>query len=551
MARRISTLLVLGIVTAGGCQATDDEPAALLEHGHAFVAGSGAGVPLYTDLGTHSYVIGTAVPEAQRYFDQGLRLTYAFNHAEAMRAFEEAARLDPSCAMCYWGKALTLGPNINAPMDSASGIAAYEAVQHALSLAEQARPAEQAMIRALAQRYAAEPPASRAALDSAYARAMGEVVRQYPDDLEGVTLYAEALMDLSPWDYWNRDGSPRRDTPTILAQLERVLERNPDHPGACHFYIHAVEAAHPERAVACAERLASLMPGAGHLVHMPAHIYIRVGRWNDAIVANEHAVHADESYLADQRPEGIYPLAYYPHNYHFLSFAATMAGRREQAIAAARDLVERVPVDAAREIGELQGLLPYHHLTLVTFGRWEDVLRTPPPPVDLPFASALTEYARGVAFAATGGAAEAQEALERVGQAAAGADEGVARAVLEIAYHALAGEIDLRADRLDAAIGHFREAARLEDALPYMEPPFWYYPIRHSLGVALLKAGRAADAERIYREDLGRFPENAWSLAGLTASLRAQGRDADATDAARRLDQTLAQADVQLRASRF
>jgi tetratricopeptide (TPR) repeat protein len=310
-----------------------------------------------------------------------------------------------------------------------------------------------------------------------------------------------------------------------------------------------VEAAHPELAVPCAERLAGLMPGAGHLVHMPAHIYIRVGRWNDAITHNEHAVHVDEEYIADQRPTGVYPLAYYPHNYHFLSFAATMAGRSRQAITAARAVVERVDPAVAREVPELQGLIPYHHLVLMTFGRWEDVLALPVPAEDLPFARAMAEYARGVAHAAGGDAAAAQRSLGDVRATLAATTAEPARTVLEIASHALAGEIAHRKGRHDEAIAQLTEAMELEDGLIYMEPPFWHSPVRHALGAALLEAGRPAEAEALYLEDLRRFPENGWSLHGLAASLRAQGRDASEVE--RRFADAWNQADVTLASSRF
>ncbi|MGH7644796.1 MAG: hypothetical protein ACREMR_04345, partial [Gemmatimonadales bacterium] len=293
-------------------------------------------VPLYTNLGTHHVPITTRVAAAQRYFDQGMRLAYGFNHAEAIRAFTEAARLDPDCAMCYWGIAYAHGPHVNAGMDSAAGVAAYAAIQEALQRAAGASPREQAYIRALAGRYAPVPPADRAALDSAYARGMADVVRAHPTDWDAAALYAEALMNLRPWNYWHKDGTPYAGTTEIVGQLERVIAANPDHPGACHFYIHAVEAVAPEKAVPCAERLARLMPGAGHMVHMPAHIYIRVGRYADAIEANVHAVHTDEVFIEGQKPQGIYPIAYYPHNYHFMSFAATLAGRSATAIEAAK-----------------------------------------------------------------------------------------------------------------------------------------------------------------------------------------------------------------------
>jgi tetratricopeptide (TPR) repeat protein len=361
-------------------------------------------VPLFTNLGTYHRGITTAVPRAQAYFDQGLRLTYAFNHDEAIRAFRYAAALDPACAMCYWGVANALGPNINLPMEAASGVLAFEAVQRALALSRGASPVERALIEALAQRYAAEPTDQREELDRRYAAAMRQVRQRFPDDHDVLTLHAEAVMNTMPWDYWTPSGEPREGVAGIVADLESVLAAAPDHPGACHYFIHAVEAAQPERAVACAERLASLMPGAGHLVHMPAHIYIRVGRWADAITANEHAVHSDESYIADVRPTGVYPLAYYPHNHHFLSFAATMAGRREQAVQASRAVRANVAEDVARGVPSLEPLLAQVHLTLVTFGRWDELLREPRPPADLRVATALTQYARGVAFAARGDA---------------------------------------------------------------------------------------------------------------------------------------------------
>ncbi|CAN5830211.1 hypothetical protein BH23GEM9_BH23GEM9_29950 [soil metagenome] len=508
-----------------------------------------AAVPLYDDLGTFHREISTSDAMAQQYFDQGLRLTYAFNHAEAIRAFEAAALLDPDCAMCYWGIAYAYGPNINVPMDSASGVLAWDALQRAQATLRYSSDVERALITALAARYEPVPGVDRSQLDGAYASAMNDVRRQFPDDHDVLTLRAEALMNLSPWDYWTKEGAPRAGTGELVADLERVVREDPNHPGACHYYIHAVEAVHPERAVACAERLASLMPGAGHLVHMPAHIYIRVGRWADAIAANEHAVHADETYIADQRPGGVYPLAYYPHNYHFLSFAAAMAGRSEQAIRAARSVAEHVSADVARAVPPLEPLLAYPHLTLVTFGRWDELLAEPQPPSDLRFATAMTRYARGVALAASGEMATARLALDTVRTIAAARTDDLSRAVLDIAGHALAGEIAMRSGNAVAAETHFRAAIRIEDGLLYMEPPHWYYPIRHSAGAALLAQGRAADAEAMYRQDLVRFPENVWSLYGLAASLRAQGRAADADELEQKA--RAAGADVQLTGSRF
>jgi tetratricopeptide (TPR) repeat protein len=506
---------------------------------------------LLTGLGNHHQPITTRNPLAQRFFDQGLSLAYAFNHAEAARSFREAARLDPQCAMCYWGVAFVLGPNINAAMDSAVVREAYEAAQKAVAVAGGATPRERAYVGALAKRYAATPPATRAPLDSAFANAMRDVARSFPDDDDAATIFAEAMMDLSPWHYWNTDGSPRPGTADAHASLERVLKRNPNHPGACHYYIHLVEAIYPERAVACAERLAALMPAAGHIVHMPGHIYIRVGRFNDAVEANIHAVHADETYIADQRPQGIYPLAYYPHNYHFMAFAATMAGRSAQAIEAARNVARNVPLDIAAVVPELQLLVPFVHLTLASFGRWDEVLAEPAPPASLRFPTAMVYYARSVAFAAKGQQREASEALDSLRTIAAAVTASPHKEVLQIAVEALLGEIHARRGLTDEAIRHFRAAMAIEDGLSYMEPPYWHYPIRHSLGAALLTAGRAAEAEVVYREDLKRFPENGWSLFGLRQSLVAQGKTGHAEEVRRRLEKAWRMADVKLTASRF
>lgn len=509
-------------------------------------------VPFYTDLGSHHKRISTKVSAAQQYFDQGLRLVYGFNHAEAIRSFTRAADIDPGCAMCYWGIALAYGPHVNAPMDAESGVAAYDAVQKALSLKSHATAHERAYIDALAHRYNADPSTDRVLLDTSYSHAMGKVAKTYPKDLDAATLYAESLMDLRPWNYWRPDGTPYPDTTEIVRQLERVLTRNPNHPGACHYYIHAVEAVNPKAAVPCAERLARLMPGEGHMVHMPAHIYIRVGRWNDAIKANQHAIHSDEVFIEGQHPMGVYPLAYYPHNIHFLAFASTMAGRSAQAIEAANTLTSKVNLDAARQVGMLQEMLPYHALTLTTFGKWDEVLAQPLPPEDIRFSYAMAHYARGVAHAAKGEWAEAQAALDTVAAVdAATPEEAEGKTALSIAVHALSGEITTRRGDLDMGITHFREAAKIEDAGLYFEPPKWYYPIRHSLGAALLKAGQYAEAEKVYREDLRRFPENGWSLFGLAQALRAQGKNTEAAAAEARFRRAWPDTDVTLTASRF
>ena len=509
-------------------------------------------VPLYKDLGPHHKAVSTRVPAAQQYFDQGLRLVYGFNHAESIRSFTRATELDPTCAMCYWGIAYAYGPHVNAGMDSASGVKAYQAAQKALSLSRNASPRERAYIRAVAARYAPVPPAKRASLDSAYARGMRAVARTYPNDLDAAALYAESLMDLRPWNYWTPQGKPYPGTEEIVRQLERVIARNPEHPAGCHFYIHAVEAVNPQLAVPCAERLARLMPGVGHMVHMPAHIYIRVGRYNEAAASNVHAIHTDETFIEGQKPVTVYSLAYYPHNIHFLAFASTMAGRSAQAIEAARTLKSKVNLDVARGVPMLQEMVPYYALTLTTFGRWDDVLAEPLPPSNLRMPLAMAYYARGVAYAAKGQFDDARIALDTVKaiDAATPAD-APAKLPVSIAVHALMGEIATRSGKLDEGVTHFREALKIEDAGLYFEPPNWYYPIRESLGAALLKAGRNAEAEAVYRDDLKRFPENGWSLFGLAAALKAQGKTAEAAAVEARFAKAWSGADVKLVASRF
>lgn len=514
-------------------------------------------IPLYDNLGSHHIAVTTKVARAQQYFDQGMRLVYGFNHAEAIRAFTEATRLDPGCAMCYWGIALAHGPHVNAGMDSAGGVAAWTAITAAKKQLARASVREKAYIAALATRYSEVPPGNRAPLDTAYARAMAALARRYPTDLDAATLYAESLMDLSPWFYWTPDGKPRPETPIMLSELERVLAKNPNHPGACHYYIHAVEAVDPVRAVPCAERLAALMPGAGHMVHMPGHIYIRVGRYMDAIHANEHAVHTDMVYMEGQKPPmGVYPIGYVPHNYHFLAFASTMAGRSAEALDAAHKLRATTPAEVARQVPLAEPYVPYIFLALTSFGRWEEVLNEPVPPKDLSYSFGLAQYARGVAYAASGRRAEAETSLDSLVKSRSSINPGYATAgwstpgtVLEIAELSLRGEIALRMGSADSAIARFRQAAALEDGLLYIEPPDWYYPVRHSLGAALLKANRPVEAESVYREDLKRFPANGWALFGLAQSLEAQGKSADSAKA--EFKTAWKNADIELTSSRF
>jgi tetratricopeptide (TPR) repeat protein len=512
-------------------------------------------VPLFDDLGTLHHQV-TAAPVAQRYFDQGLRLVYAFNHEEAINSFREGLRLDPHCAMCHWGIALALGPNINASMDSALEKQAFDEADAAEALGPRLTEPERYYIAAVKHRYSPSAGANRAGLDSAYAAAMREVANRYPNDPDAAALFAESMLDLSPWDNWTPSGEPKPGTLEIVATLEHGLGFAPNHPGLCHFYIHTVEASlTPERALPCAERLAGLMPGAGHLVHMPAHVYFRVGRYADATMANVHAAHTDEIFLADRQPKGIYRYYYYAHNLDFLRAAAMMEGRSAEAIKAARDLVAQIPTPAALASPALELYTTAYLGALARFGKWSEVLRQPEPVAGLRYGRGIWHYARGLALAGKRRFAEAETESANVAAAAAtlapdfafGYNSG--KSLLDIANHALLGEIALRRGRAADAVPHFEEAIRLQDALHYDEPTPWYYPVRESLGAALLAAGRAGEAERVFTEDLRRNPNNGWSLYGLAASLKAEGRDD--SDARRRFSTAWARSDVKLTSSRF
>ncbi|SCZ67605.1 tetratricopeptide repeat protein [Thiohalomonas denitrificans] len=547
---RMIIFLALGLLGLG---IAVSQPSAAQQHA---AAGQGDEAPLYDDLGDHHYAITTDVPKAQAYFDQGLRLYYAFNHAESIRAFREAQRLDPRCAMCWWGEALAWGPNINLPMDADAAVAAYDALQGALERREYASERERAFIDALAERYAPEPQEDRSDLDKAYAEAMGRVAARWPDDPEAVVLYGEAIMDLQPWDYWTEDGRPKPGMEEALAGFQRVVDQDPNHPGACHFYIHAVEKLYPERAVPCAERLADLMPGAGHIVHMPSHIYIRVGRYLDAIEQNEHAVHEDETWIADQRPGyGMYTVGYYPHNYDFLAFAASMIGRSEQAIASARKVADLIPPEMYGTPGMdfLQHWSTRPLQMLVRFGRWDEILATDPPAASMPHARALWHYSRGRALVASGEVAAARDQLQALRRIAGDSaivgmrmEFNKSRDLLAVATHVLAGYVEVAADDLEQAVAEMQAAVRSEDALLYGEPPEWSVPARQDLGRVLLLAGRSAEAERAFRKDLERFRDNGWSLYGLTEALNAQGQAEKAAAVQREFNRVWGTADVSL-----
>ncbi|MFI5315257.1 MAG: hypothetical protein ACHQ6T_06130 [Myxococcota bacterium] len=513
--------------------------------------------PLLEGLSQHHMPISAASPLVQRYFDQGIRLVYAFNHDEAIRAFEAAQKLDPDCAMCFWGVALALGPNINEPMEASAVPRAVEALAKAVERAPKASPREQAYIAALAARYSDKPDADRAALDRAYADAMRGVAKRFPDDLDAQTLFAEALMDLTPWSYWTKSGEQTQYTEEIVAELEGVLAVDANHPGANHYYIHAVEASkNAGRALASAKRLETLAPSAGHLVHMSAHTYMRVGRYHDASVANEKGARADEAYMAWCKSGGFYPLAYYPHNLHFLWSSEIFEGRSAASLATAKKLGEQIPPEVARQVPPAHELFAVRYFAPVRFGKWEQVLAEPAPPDDLRYALGMYHWARGMALAATGkldDAAAEQRVLAGIAAEDAVAKleflEGTAAQLLEVATHSLAGEIAAKRGNTDAALAELEAAHTAEYALRYTEPPAWPLPVRQYQGAALLAAGRASDAEAAFRDDLSEYPENGWSLFGLAQSLRAQQKPAVEVDA--RFKAAWAAADVKLESPRF
>lgn len=504
------------------------------------------GQTLWQGLGPYSIAISTARDLAQRYFDQGLRLNYGFNHAEAVRAFRTAQAIDPECAMCYWGEALSLGPNINAPMEMAAVAPAVAAIAKAAALAERASPKGRALIAALTLRYAPDPGSDRSSLDRAYADAMRDVARAHPDDDEIQVLFAEALMDLQPWDYWHADGrTGKGNTDEIVATIERVLERAPDHAAAIHLYIHMVEASStPERAKPFADRLAAQMPAAGHIVHMPSHIYYRLGLWKESIDANIAAVKADEAYLADTDVSGMYPYGYFPHNIHFVVASAQMAGAGDVAIEYAEKLARTIPPEAAAIPG-VQPIVAAPYFAHVMFSAPETVLGIAAPASDLPLVRALWHYARAEAEIARGDIAAAsreREALRTI--ATTDAVKALEQAyvpgpaILAIADAVLRGRLAMHAKDYGEAVDAFETAAGLQDSLPYMEPPFWYYPVRQSLGAALLRAGRTDDAISAFRGALNDSPNNGWAIHGLAEAYAAAGDDAAARTARDILDRT-------------
>lgn len=516
--------------------------------------------PLFQGLGTYSRTVTTESPEARRYFNQGLGFYHGFNHGAAIRSFQEAARLDPECAMAHWGIALASGPHINFPIvPPPAAERAWKELQLAQQSAGKASPVEHALIEALGKRYANPQPEDRGPLDHSYADAMREVWKTYPNDPDVGVLFAEAMMDLRPWDQWTADGQPNPGTDEILATLDAVLKLNPKHPFANHLYIHAVEASpHPERANAAADRLRTLQPGLAHNVHMPSHIDIRCGRWQQAVDTNVKAVEADARYRKIAGPPAGFINVYVAHNRHMLAYAAMMTGQRQLAMKHIRAMVTGLPADFLKENAlQAEGFVSMPLEVLVRFGRWDEILAEPDSYPDYMVGTrAFHHAARAIAYAAKGDLENARKEqaifLEKAKLVPKEETFGnnTAEAILVLVTRMVEGEILIREQKLDAGIAELQEAIRLEDALKYDEPPAWLIPVRHSLGAVLMKAGRFAEAEQVYRDDLARLPENGWSLFGLSESLRQQKKNAaEAATVKGRFQKCWAKADLKITTS--
>jgi tetratricopeptide (TPR) repeat protein len=534
MIRRFTVLLALG---AALCV-----PGVAQEHA---VAAKSKPAALMTGLGDWRHPVSTKSAQAQAFFDQGLRLIYAFNHDEAARSFEHAAELDPKLAMAYWGIAEAVGPNYNDPASEDRFVQAHQAIEKAASLAEDASESDQAYIAALVKRFPADPKSDLRAAAEEYRDAMREVVKKFPDDLDAATLFAESGMNLHPWGLWHVDGSPEAGTEEIVATLESVIRREPNHLGAIHYYIHAVEASRsPERALAGANRLAQLAPAAGHIVHMPGHIYIRTGDYEAAVKTNQKAAQADQTYLAASGAQGIYPMMYYSHNLHFIAMCAAMNGNYAESKRGAQMLAANVGPHV-KEMPPIEGFMTVPLAVEVRFHKWNEILKAPQPDASMQTATVFWHFARGMALAATGKAEEAEAEHKIIVDAEEKTPADLAftmpvnnktKDILKIAENVLGAKISQAKKDNDAAISQLREAIAVQDTLKYNEPQDWFYPVRESLGAMLLMEGDHAGAEQVFRDDLERNPRNPRSLFGLEQTLKLQGRIYDATFVRKQFD---------------
>jgi len=514
--------------------------------------------PLFENLGNLEFKISTKEQLAQAFFNQGLKLTYAFNHAEAHRSFLEASRLDPNSAMTYWGQAYALGPNINDPLPDEERKQNYnEALAKAVKYASKATPKEQALIEALKSRYSTDLTKDVEVLNMDYMHAMTKVLQKFPKDADVQVLYAASVMNTVPWNYWDAEGNPSPNIAEAKAALEKAMEINPDHPGAHHYYIHMVELPKPDLAVPSADKLGGLMPAAGHIVHMPSHIYIRVGRYKDAVEANQKAILADEDYISQCYSQGLYPLGYYPHNIHFLWSASSLLGASDIAIDAAKKTAEKVPTGQLVELPFLQDFASTPLLAYTRFGKWNDILTIPAPSPEIKHLTLMRHYARGIAFVRKGNAKEAQEELDAIAEirkdpalkdlvATANNDS---ESIANIAYEVVAGELAALNGDLPKAAEHLEKAVGLEDNLAYTEPAAWHIPTRQNLGAILLMDKNYTEAEKIYKEDLDVLRQNGWSLMGLYQSLKAQGKMDEANSIKAEFDAAWKDSDIEIETS--
>lgn len=511
--------------------------------------------PLFENLGSLEFNISTKVAMAQEFFNQGLKLSYAFNHAEGHRSFLEASRLDPNSAMAFWGQAYALGPNINDPLpDDERKQKCNEALAQAVKLASKATKKEKALIAALQSRYDEDLTKDIEILNMDYMHAMAKVRQNFPEDADVQVLYAEAVMNTVPWNYWDAEGNPSPNISEAKAALEKAMELNIDHPGAHHYYIHMVELPYPDLAVASADRLCVLMPAAGHIVHMPSHIYIRVGRYKDAVTVNQKAILADEDYISQCYSQGLYPLGYYPHNIHFLWSAASLLGDSNIAIDAARKTAEKVPSGQLVDLPFLQDFSATPLLAYTRFGKWNDILTIPAPNPEIKHLTLMRHYARGIAFVRKGNGKEAQEELDAIAELKK--DPGLkdlvatannnSAAIAEIAYEVVAGELMAFNGDMAKAEDHLKKAVGLEDGLTYTEPAAWHIPVRQNLGAVLLRDKKYAEAEKVYKEDLKILRQNGWSLMGLYQSLRAQNKMEEAAAIKTEFDKAWEHADIEI-----
>jgi tetratricopeptide (TPR) repeat protein len=514
--------------------------------------------PRLLSLGRHTFPVSTKNKQAQQFVNQGINLAYAFNHSEAYRAFQEAARLDSNLAMAYWGQALVLGPNINALMDPNDEVLALEMVRQAKLHIVEASIKEQALINALEKRYSGKRE-HRKINDKAYAEAMREVHNRFPDDPDVTMLYVESMMDLRPWNYWMPDGYPYEGTEEIVKLTEEVIRKNSKHPGALHFYIHLMESTKtPERAEIAADTLLTLMPGAGHLVHMPSHIYYRVGRYADAIKSNQLAITADEEYISQYRPQGLYPIKYHPHNIHFLYFAAVADGQSRIAIETARKVAAKVNDEALKEMPMMADFRAAPYWALARFEHWEEILNEPEPPPTNMLLRGAWHYVRGLAFVATKRLYEAEKELDAVHKILKGlssddqhhSDHSL-HIILKVGSEVLAGEIEAARGKFDSAVAYLERAVHLEDVWLDTNLSAWHHPPRLVLAAILFESGRVVESEAVYWEDLRYHHNSGWALYGLLQTLRAQKKEHEAKLIEVRFKKAWERADVDLNSSRF